>query len=98
MKKIILKLSSFYNENESFGKRLAYANVDDIFRELVRLGIMEISLNRNEMLIITGFLAANCSTHQCFHCEKVPIIYKILTEGKASKFFGVKLILEDDQK
>ena len=67
---------------------LLVTNIDDVFRELINLGVTEIEVDRLEMNLIVSMFLASCG-------DKEPLKGKIIRENILDKFMGIKLILID---
>ena len=78
------KLKDFCRDTEF--EVLRAVNADDVFIDLIKKGITEVSVTPDEMLVIATFFLANLGANE----PHLPL----LTEGKIDKFFGVKLVLE----
>ena len=80
-----MKLKDFYKDKKEYGGKCTSINVDDIFRELSRSGIKEVSVDIKEMHEAVEFFIIFAMGEKGNG--------KIIREGKLDKLFGVKLKL-----
>ena len=60
--------------------------VDDVFRVMVKLGVKEINVTKEQMFLLVRYYLANVGN------DKDGGQGKIMKEGKLDKFFGITLI------
>jgi len=87
LKDIIKSVDDLYI---NVGNNFSTSYVNDIFMVIAKKGIKDVSVDFDEMFIITQYAIANSGKTDDINWDAL----KIIQEGKMDKFFGVNLHLK----
>jgi len=72
---------------------LTMSNIDDLFTKINKVGIREVEVNKEQMLMAAKFFVAMFDSEghkgEMWNCKA----WRVLSEGKLDSFLGVKLKL-----